>query len=486
MANRPHSATILSYSALFAAALLLLLATLYYLGAFQAEFGAPDEAAHLVSGIMIFDYLRHGLFQSPLAFAQNYYNHYPKVAIGHWPPVFYSFEALWFLFFGVSRISAVVFTAFATASLSLLTAILCRAQKLSWPLTTTTALVVVLLPQTLTSTLELSSDPLTAAFALAAVMACQCWLSRQTISWGIKFVLLASLAVLVKGNAFPIYLIPFAVFPYRLWLQPLFFIPISLIVLLPLPWYWSSREIAIAEILPGQTTSLLSRILYTARFNTLALFSLSGPLMPVLTLVSLLRKRWSPLWPALLALPAAYWFFLSFLSPHTDPRLMIAIIPVFCLGAALAFRSSAVLLLALLAAHLLQPVRPKPQQSFVPAVAWATKSLPPSTFLIASNYAGEGSWISELALHQPTPQSTILRATKLLQSSTWMSGNVKLLANSPEEAKTILQAQKVQYVVLHTNPRLPIPAYQSFLLEATRDWPLLATFKEIQIYKSPF
>lgn len=486
MANRTNSATILSYSALFAAALLLLLATLHDLGAFQAEFGAPDEAAHLVSGIMIFDYLRHGLFQSPLAFAQNYYNHYPKVAIGHWPPVFYSFEALWFLCFGVSRLAAVVFAAFATASLSLLTAVLCRAQNLSWPLTTTTALVVVLLPQTLASTLELSSDPLAAAFALAAVIACQRWLSQQALPWGIIFALLATLAVLTKGNAFPIYLIPFAVFPYRLWLKPLFFIPVVSIVLLPLPWYWSSREIAVAEILPGQNTSLLARILYTARFNALALLSLSGPLMPALTLVSLLRKRWSPLWPALLALPAAYWFFLTFLSPHTEHRLMIAIIPVFCLGAALAFRSPALLLLALLVAHLFTPVQHKPVHGFIPAIAWATDSLPPATYLVSSNHAGEGGWISELALQHPTPQSTILRATKLLQRSTWMSGNATLLANSPQEVNAILQAQKVQYVVLHTNPRLPIPPYHSFLREAIAAWPLLATFKEIQIYKSPF
>jgi hypothetical protein len=486
MANRPPSTLILSYSAIFAAAALLLLAALYYLGAFHAEFAAPDEAAHLVSGIMIFDYLRHGLFQSPIAFAQNYYNHYPKIAIGHWPPVFYSFEALWFLCFGVSRASAVVFTAFATASLSLLTAILCRAQKLSWPLTTTTALVAVLLPQTLTSTLELSSDPLTAAFALAAVMACQCWLSRQTLSWGILFALLASLAVLTKGNAFPVYLIPFAVFPYRLWLQPLFFIPVISIVLIPLPWYWFSREFAVAEILPGQTTSLLGRILFTARFNAMALLSLSGPLMPVLTLVSLLRKRWSPLWPSLLALPVAYWFFLTFLSPHTELRLMIAIIPLFCLGAALSLRSPAVLLLALLVAHLLTPVQHKPVHGFIPAIAWANDSLPPSTYLVSSNHAGEGGWISELALQHPTPQSTILRSTKLLQRSTWMSGNATLLANSPQEVNAILQAQKVQYVVLHTNPRLPIPPYHSFLREAIAAWPILATFKEIQIYKSPF
>ena len=54
--------------------------------AYQSEFGAhPDEAAHYVTGLMIRDYIADGIPQHPMRFAETYYDHYPKVALGNWP-----------------------------------------------------------------------------------------------------------------------------------------------------------------------------------------------------------------------------------------------------------------------------------------------------------------------------------------------------------------------------------------------------------------
>ena len=50
-------------------------------GAFNAEFGEyPDESAHFVTALMVRDYLRTGLGQPPMSFAENYYLHYPLSA----------------------------------------------------------------------------------------------------------------------------------------------------------------------------------------------------------------------------------------------------------------------------------------------------------------------------------------------------------------------------------------------------------------------
>src|SRR2546430_1910770 len=69
-------------------------------GAYQGEFnGYPDEAAHLVSGLMLHDYLTALPRENPLVWGVRYYLHYPKVAIGHWPPGFHIMEALWWLIF---------------------------------------------------------------------------------------------------------------------------------------------------------------------------------------------------------------------------------------------------------------------------------------------------------------------------------------------------------------------------------------------------
>src|SRR5580698_3052623 len=75
-------------------------------GAYTSDFAAdPDEAPHVVSGLLIRDYPEGHLFENPLRYAENYYVHFPKVAIGHWPPMFHAVEGLWMLVFGRNKTS---------------------------------------------------------------------------------------------------------------------------------------------------------------------------------------------------------------------------------------------------------------------------------------------------------------------------------------------------------------------------------------------
>jgi hypothetical protein len=78
--------------------------------AYGAEFAAAaDEPAHYVTGLMVHDYLARGFPSNPLEFARGFYSRYPKVAIGHWPPVFYIVQALWTSLFTESRASSPFF-----------------------------------------------------------------------------------------------------------------------------------------------------------------------------------------------------------------------------------------------------------------------------------------------------------------------------------------------------------------------------------------
>jgi hypothetical protein len=52
---------------------------------------------------MIRDHLAQDFLGSPLPFAKEYYLHYPKVALGAWPPGFHFTEAIWMLLFSPSR-----------------------------------------------------------------------------------------------------------------------------------------------------------------------------------------------------------------------------------------------------------------------------------------------------------------------------------------------------------------------------------------------
>jgi hypothetical protein len=86
---------------------LLLLVVQWAGGAWTAEFdGHPDEAAQFISGRMLWEYLRDLPGGNPMQWAGQYYLHYPKVAIGHWPPGYPFTEAVWSLVFGSSRTSA--------------------------------------------------------------------------------------------------------------------------------------------------------------------------------------------------------------------------------------------------------------------------------------------------------------------------------------------------------------------------------------------
>src|SRR4051812_44677913 len=99
-------------------------------GAYDSEFGAhPDEAAHCVTGLFVRDafaeagkYVRGGFHGSPAAvakeFADEFYQHYPKVALGVWPPAFYVLQAAWTFPFGASRFSLMLLMAALAAGVA--------------------------------------------------------------------------------------------------------------------------------------------------------------------------------------------------------------------------------------------------------------------------------------------------------------------------------------------------------------------------------
>src|ERR1700734_225623 len=97
--------------------------------AFRGEFGNyPDESAHYVTGLMFHDYFVSLHYFSPIEFAENFYMHYPKVAMGHWPPAFYVIQGIWGLLFSTSHTSLMFLMAALTAVLGLVVYMMLRTQ----------------------------------------------------------------------------------------------------------------------------------------------------------------------------------------------------------------------------------------------------------------------------------------------------------------------------------------------------------------------
>ena len=86
-------------------------------GAYDVELsGYPDETGHFVTGALFQNYLTTFPPQPLIRFAKEFYIHRPKIAVGHWPPVLYVLEGVWFVLFHVSRRAALALMALITAS----------------------------------------------------------------------------------------------------------------------------------------------------------------------------------------------------------------------------------------------------------------------------------------------------------------------------------------------------------------------------------
>jgi 4-amino-4-deoxy-L-arabinose transferase-like glycosyltransferase len=149
---------------------------------------------------MIHDYLKTGIGTSPLHFAENYYLHYPKVALGIWPPLFHSTAALWMLLFTRTHTSLLLLIAFQGALCG--AALACFARRL---LPSSVAfllgLLLILLPAFQNSTSVLMIDVFLAAMEFWAMLRMVEFFRTGSMRDSIWFGVSVSLAMLTKGNA---------------------------------------------------------------------------------------------------------------------------------------------------------------------------------------------------------------------------------------------------------------------------------------------
>jgi len=78
---------------------------------FSANFGGsglwyPDAPSHALNGVFYKDMLEEGKVLHPRSYAERYYVQYPSLTVGVYPPVFYTIEAIFFKFLGVSHLAA--------------------------------------------------------------------------------------------------------------------------------------------------------------------------------------------------------------------------------------------------------------------------------------------------------------------------------------------------------------------------------------------
>ena len=465
----------------FATCLILNLVFVTTQGAWQSDLaGDPDEAAHAVTSLMLRDYLAGGWKQPPMTFAQQYYADFPKVALGHYPPGYYLLAGAWMLPGASVPALFVLQAALGAALCAVLYRIVSKAGG-TWA-GVVSALLMSMLPTGLKQIQLVMSDTLVVLLGLTAALIWRDYLNRPTVRRSLGFGLVAAAAILTKGSAMGLCVIPplATLLCGRLGLLKrvswwLCAVPVLLIAA---PWMLYSSKItaegmlhvSLAEFLPEATAYYL-KALPRALGWPLALLAPAGVVL-MLWLSRGGRGKHATQSAALGALAFGALLIILLVPAGMTERYLLPAMPVLLAGVLTATgmlwqpgsRGQAIALLAVMAAALPMVGWPEKRVSGfstsvaragVPAGAISRQT----NWLVASDPRGEGAVIAAAAFDCPQRYPSplrVYRGSKELSSSDWMGRGYKPAFNTPKELLEHLDRLKITRVFVD----LSVPANQ--------------------------
>jgi Dolichyl-phosphate-mannose-protein mannosyltransferase len=444
-------------------------------GAYSTEFaGYPDEGAHYITGLMLRDYLARHQLTSFRQFAENYYLHYPKVALGHWPPFFYAVQAVWTLVFPTSRASLLLLMATITA-LMVFTLFRTVEDEFGTVLGIMAALLLAALPVIQAYSGMVMADTLTGLLSFWAVLCFARFMDRPDWQYAAWFGLLSALSILTKGTGFALVLVPPLTLLFtgrwKLMRRAVFWVPAVIMLPLCVPWYWLTRH-----MLPStwqQPEPGLHYIRRALHFYSLHSLRILGGVLIGLAVIGfvvevLMRRREDvkSKWAAFAALLFSTGFLALAVPAGLEERFLIPALP-----AALAFAIAGLDFLAgrLLPGKLSLPWRraalilpvtalfladtffiPKNVSfGFAPVAEYVLSQpkLAKAVLLISSDAIGESMFISELAVREARPGHYVLRASKVLCNCSWSGDQQSSLYPTPEALMEYFTHSPIQIVI---------------------------------------
>lgn len=439
-------------------------------GAFTAEFTAkPDEAAHFVTSLMVRDYIGlvlSGSVPAPMPWAMDYYMHYPKVALGHWPPGYYALQAIWWLVFPIGRASAIGLNTVMTVVSAGLVYALARQIRAGLPalLVPMAMLVTPVMQEAMSETMSDLPSLLGGVVVLWYLV--QLWQRPGPVPL-LLLALAAAATLLMKGTG--------AVLLLAIGLS-------TLLLLGRLNWRWlvvpgvcgalGAGWFAIQHFLLRRSVVAWGGIGVEMPWYWDYSFALAGygvALAALGGLVLALRRDRTPLLAAtaLLAvsiLVSSYW-----LRAMQEIRHWIMLLPVLLLlaYAALTWLAARRRLLTVAAAVLVAVLIPFRSPAVQPAgfrdLAGQVR-LPARMLISAPDGWPEGSWIAEVALREKRPSSVIVRATKVFAAVGWNNRPYRLRTQTAEAMEKAIDGAGVETIILHDDPgHSPIPHHVMLL-----------------------
>jgi hypothetical protein len=225
------------------------LAVQLLVGAYRSDHSQTgDEAAYFVSSLMIADYFVHHLPSNPLTFANEYYQHFPRVGLGHYPPMFDAVQAILFLVFGSRGTVAVAFQAVIGGFCAGLPAAI--VSRLGIILGLATGIAVLSVPTVLFLIGTVMVDNFLAVLVTLTALGWARFYRTRTWLGALLFALPAAAAILTKGTAFGLALLPIIHLSLKKDLRFLCnrrtIFSAIVVGLLTIPWYVATYRLAAA------------------------------------------------------------------------------------------------------------------------------------------------------------------------------------------------------------------------------------------------
>ncbi len=462
-------------------------------GAYASEFGAhPDEAAHYVTGLFVRDAvttLPSCVSQKSIAplkafgpeAPDGFYAHYPKVALGVWPPAFYAVQTAWTLPFGVSRTSLLLLMASIAGAIGV---VMYRVVKPEFG--TFAGFVAALLwlsaPLVRTHYGMIMAETLSTLTMFGATVFWGRYLDEKRMRDAVWFGLLAAAAILTKGTGLALALmVVFSILLTRRWAvvrQKATWLAAFLVALIAGPWTWFFRKAGTqvggwADNSGGGSLAFtMEAIPFYARHLALATgFAVIGFALVGMAARVFGKSERSGRWTALTSLVAAVFVFQCLMPVGHEARHIISATPALVVlaiaGAAWIaqlprFRAMDeraqpqrvamwVVLLVLLTVPMfaMRPVH-KEHTGFAPIAEWLIAQPKKSRVLVCSDAMGEGMLISELAMRDNRPGITVERGSKSLvdpKGRTWEGNNLRERFDDAQLLAYLL-AGKIEFIVL--------------------------------------
>jgi len=457
-----------------------------YRHAYSSNFADhPDESAHFVSGVCVLDYFRTALGTNPIHFVESYYVRYPKVALGHWPPMFYIVQAIWYGLLGPSAFQAILLAGAIAAITGC--ALFLRLKRLyGYVVASLTTAIFLWLPLVRASELTIMSDMAGSLFILLSVFAfCDAGILNKQRYWLVTG-WWTVIAVLTKESA----LILVAIIPIALvclygksllaFKRLRLALPAGAAALLVLFLLYGAGGILGIRGVPVVLS--LSKAWHTLPLLS-AFFSNASPAMFLIAAYAIFA--WARAGASsgsdrgLHVLVAVIWLAGTlasqpFFRGAFEPRYLLpAYLPATLLVAEglsrlqqniRHFGSPAIAVLAIVSLTVIA-LASTPQFKMRQRIGYAevAAAIPNesqgSVVLISADARGEGAMVAELLIADVDRKDVILRGTKMLSNSDWMGRDYTLLVKSPASMLQFLNTTPVNYVVVDMN---------GFIQDATR------------------